>query len=92
MADENDKRWTALSCAALQKFTKNKIIIYLSDSSKRAGWVFAIDPVTHSVVLGEETEHSTETSKKITFVFIGHSISGLLWRKTLNPAKDRAVS
>ena len=26
----------------------------------------------HSVVLAEETEHSTETPKKITFVFIGH--------------------
>ena len=93
MADEFERdKWSALSCVALQKFTNKKISIYLSDSSKRVGWVFAIDPVIHSVVLAEETEHSTETSKKITFVFIGHSISGLLWRKTLNPAKDLAVS
>ena len=74
MADGKDKRWTALSCVALQKFTNKKISVYLSDSSKRVGRVFSIDPVTHSVVLEEETEHSSETSKKLTFVS-GHSIS-----------------
>ena len=74
MADEKDKRWATLSCVALQKFTNKKISVYLSDSSKRVGRVFAIDPVTHSVVLEEEIEHSSETSKKLTFV-LGHSIS-----------------
>ena len=86
MADENDKRWTALSCVALQKFTNKKISIYLSDGSKRVGWVFAIDPVTHSVVLEEETEHSTETSKKLTFV-LGHSISRVVLEEDAESSK-----
>ena len=66
MANGKRQKWTALSCFALRQFTNKKISIYLSDSSKRVGWVFAIDPVTHSVLLEEETEHSTETSKKVT--------------------------
>ena len=87
MADEieRDNRWTALSCVALQEFTNKKISIYLSDSSKRVGWVFAIDPVTHSVVL-EETEHSTETSKKLTFV-LGHSISRVVLEEDAESSK-----
>ena len=59
MVDENDRGWTALSCVTLQEFTNKKISIYLSDSRKRVGWVFAIDPVTHSIVpVGEYSENS----------------------------------
>ena len=87
MADEieRDNRWSALSCVTLQKFTNKKISIYLSDSSKRVGWVLAIDPVTHSVVV-EETEHSTETSKKLTFV-LGHSISRVVLEEDAESSK-----
>ena len=87
MAYEIEKdKWSALSCVALQKFTSKKISIYLCDSSKRVGWVFAIDPVTHSVVLEEETEHSTETSKKLTFV-LGHSISRVVLEEDVESSK-----
>ena len=87
MAYEIEKdKWSALSCVALQKFTSKKISIYLCDSSKRVGWVFAIDPVTHSVVLEEETEHSTETSKKLTFV-LGHSISRVVLEEDAGSSK-----
>ena len=87
MADEFERdKWSALSCVALQKFTNKKISIYLSDSSKRVGWVFAIDPVTHSVVLEEETEHTTETSKKLSFV-LGHSISRVVLEEDAESSK-----
>ncbi|XP_078351122.1 gem-associated protein 6-like [Oculina patagonica] len=72
MADEEVENWTALSSVTLRKYVDKKISILLSDNTRKVGWVHSIDPVTHTVVLQEETEDSN--AKKLSFV-LGHAIS-----------------
>ena len=87
MADEKEESWAALSSVALRQFTSKKISILLSDSSRKVGWVHAVDPVTHTVVLEEENECSrTENSKKLTFV-LGHAISRVVVEKDVDSSE-----
>ncbi len=72
MADEEVENWTSLSSVTLRKYVDKKISILLSDNTRKVGWVHSIDPVTHTVVLQEETEDSN--AKKLSFV-LGHAIS-----------------
>ena len=72
MADEDSESWSTLSSVALREFVDKKINVLLSDNSRKAGWVQAIDPVTRTIVLQEETDDLN--AKKLTFV-MGHAIS-----------------
>ena len=72
MADEDGESWSALSNVALREFVDKKISVLLSDNRRKAGWVQAIDPVTRTIVLHEETDDLI--AKKLTFV-MGHAIS-----------------
>ncbi|XP_022789427.1 gem-associated protein 6-like, partial [Stylophora pistillata] len=73
MADvsSNVESWTSLPSVSLREFIDKKITICVCDNSRKVGWVLAIDPVTYTVVLQEETENLN--SKKLTFV-MGHAI------------------
>lgn len=86
MADEVES-WSALSNVALRKFVDKKISIRLSDNSRKVGWVHAIDPVTRTVVLQEETEESN--AKKLTFV-LGHAISLVVLEESEGPRPQMA--
>ena len=87
MAEEKEESWAALSSVALREFTSKKISILLSDSSRKEGWVHAVDPVTRTVVLEEENEGSrTENSKKLTFV-LGHAISRVVVQKEVDSSE-----
>lgn len=78
MADE-EENWSAFSNVTLRKFVDKKISIFLSDNSRKVGWVHVIDPVTRTVVLQEESEDSS--TKKLTFV-LGHAISRVVLEKS----------
>jgi len=71
MADEDGDSWSTLSSVALWEFVDKKISVLLSDNSRKAGWVQAIDPVTRTIILQEETDDLN--AKKLTFV-LGHAI------------------
>ena len=72
MADEDGDSWSTLSSVALWEFVDKKISVLLSDNSRKAGWVQAIDPVTRTIILQEEIDDLN--AKKLTFV-LGHAIS-----------------
>lgn len=72
MADEDGQSWATLASVALREFVDKKISVLLSDNSRKAGWVQAIDPVTRTIVLQEGTDDLN--TKKLTFV-LGHAIS-----------------
>lgn len=74
--------WTSLSSVSLQEFIDKKIIICLCDNSRKEGWVLAIDPVTYTVVLQEETDNLT--SKKLTYI-LGHAITRVVQEENGGP-------
>ena len=84
MADDNKdvEQWSSLSSVSLHRYVDKKISICLSDNSRKVGWVYAIDPVTHTVVLQEETEDLN--AKKLTFV-MGHAISRVVLEEDEGP-------
>jgi len=82
MADEHGESWATLSSVALREFVDKKISVLLLDNSRKTGWVQAIDPVTRTLVLQEETDDFN--AKKLTFV-LGHAIS----HAVLEESEDR---
>lgn len=78
MADEKVENWSSLSIATLRKYSNRRVVVFLNNSSKKEGWVHAIDPVTRTIVLEEENDKSCRArSKKLTFI-MAHAMSNLV--------------
>lgn len=82
MADDEVCKQTQLECldtlpltSILDKYINRKANITISDGTEKTGWIYTVDPVTHSVVLLLKSENGT--SPFHLCILCGHAVKNV---------------